>query len=127
MIVVVGDRHYPGVQIEDLTLLDVMALQRELTLNNISRCKTWEDVQGLVAEFNGLPKAERKSHPEMLFYTSLLVWAARAWSGEKVSLLDAIDVPITQISFVLEPQDHAGKATAPGKKRPSPKGSARGE
>jgi len=125
VIVVVGDRHYPGVQIEDLSLLDVMALQRELTLNNISRCKTWEDVQVLMAEVQTIGPDERKAHPEMLFITSLMVWAARVSSGEKIGLLDAVDVPISAIKFVTEPQDRTpGKAKAP---KVSQKGSDRGE
>lgn len=126
MIVIVGDKHYPGVQVEDLSLLNVMALQRELTLNNISRCKTWEDVQALVTEMQTIPEGERKTHPEMLFMTSLLVWAARVSAGERVSLLDAVDVPVSEIRFVTEPQDRApGKAKAPTKKG-SRKGSGRG-
>jgi hypothetical protein len=124
VIVIVGDKHYPGVQVEDLSLLNVMALQRELTLHNISRCKTWEDVQGLVSEMAALSTEDRKAHPEMLFMTCLLVWAARVSAGERVSLLDAVDVPVTQVRFVSEPQDRApGKAKAPKR---SPKGSARG-
>lgn len=127
MIVVVGDKHYPGVQVEDLSLLNVMALQRELTLNNISRCKTWEDVQALVTEMQTIPEGERKAHPEMLFMTSLLVWAARVSAGERVSLLDAVDVPVSQLRFVTEPQDRApGKSEAPTKKG-SRKSSGRGE
>jgi len=126
VIVVVGDKHYPGVQVEDLSLLNVMALQRELTLNNISRCKTWEDVQGLVSEMAALSTKDRKAHPEMLFMTCLLVWAARVSAGERVSLLDAVDVPVSQVRFVNEPQDRApGKAKAPTKKG-SRKGSGRG-
>lgn len=126
MIVIVGDKHYPGVQIEDLSLLNVMALQRELALNNISRCKTWEDVRGLVSEMAALSTEDRKAHPEMLFMTCLLVWAARVSAGERVSLLDAVDVPVTQVRFVSEPQDRApGKAKAPTKKG-SRKGSGRG-
>lgn len=127
MIVIVGGKHYPGVQVEDLSLLNVMALQRELTLNNISRCKTWEDVQGLVSEMAALSAEDRKAHPEMLFMTCLLVWAARVSAGERVSLLDAVDVPVSQVRFVNEPQDRApGKAKAPAKKG-SQKGSGRGE
>lgn len=126
MIVVVGNKHYPGVQVEDLSLLHVMALQRELTLNNISRCKTWEDVQALVSEMAALAAEDRKAHPEMLFMTCLLVWAARVSAGERVSLLDAVDVPVSQVRFVTEPQDRApGKAKAPAKKG-SRKGSGRG-
>lgn len=126
MIVIVGDKHYPGVQIEDLSLLHVMALQRELTLYDISRCKTWEDVQALVTEMQSIPLGERKAHPEMLFMTCLLVWAARVSAGERISLLDAVDVPVSQVRFVTEPQDRApGKAKAPTKKG-SQKGSGRG-
>lgn len=132
MIIVIGDKHYPHVQIEDLSLGHVMALQRELTLTNISSAKTWADVRALVNEYAATPKADQADHPEYLFLTSLVVWAARVTAGEQLSLLDAVDVPVSQIRFVAEPHDRVepeGKAKASrtasgqgGGRRPAGKG-----
>lgn len=115
MIVVIGDKHYPHVNIEDLSLGHVMALQRELTLTNISSAKTWAEVRALVNEYAESPN--KADHPEYLFLMSLIVWAARVTAGEQISLLDAVDVPVSQIKFVTEPHDKLpgpeGKAKAP--------------
>lgn len=117
MIVVIGDKHYPHVQIEDLSLGHVMALQRELVLTNISSARSWGDVRALVAEFAALPENGRGDHPEFLFLTALTVWAARVTAGERISLLDAIDVPLAAIKFVAEPHDRKAAASAEGKAR----------
>ena len=130
MIVIVGDKRYPHVSIEDLSLAHAMALQRELTITNISSCKTWADVRRMVEEYQHLAPAERGNHPEFLFLLSLYVWAARVTAGERIELLDAVDVPISQIKFVAEPHDKAepeGKAPARGRRKGSAPGGAAGE
>lgn len=127
MIVVVGETRYPGVQIEELSLAHCMALQRELTLTNISSCKTWADVRAMADEYQRMPVEERGNHPEFLFLLSLYVWAARVSAGERIDLLDAVDVPISQIRFVAEPHDRQepeGKATARGRRKGSVPGGA---
>lgn len=121
MIVIVGEKRYPHVSVEDLSLAHCMALQRELTLTNISSCRTWADVRALVADYQAMPAADRGDHPEFLFLLSLYVWAARVTAGERIELLDAVDVPISQIRFIAEPHDKleadaGGKAK--GRKRP---------
>jgi len=125
VIVTVGDRQYPGMSIQDLSLTGIAILQRTLCgpdAHLVTRCETWEDVQEAWGEVMGMPVKQRKRHPEMLFITILIVWMARVSAGERVDLFDAVDVPPDQINFVLEPQDHAPKAKAPN----SPKGSGRG-
>lgn len=133
MIVVIGDKHYPGVQPEDLSLLNIMVLEQELTLWPVSRCKTFKDVMELWAEVTNIKdKVAAENHPEMRFLTGLMVWMARVSAGERIGFIDAIDVPIMKdgkkhLQFIDEPRDRLpGKAKAPAKKRPSPKGSARG-
>lgn len=126
MIVIVGEKRYPHVNVEDLSLTHCMALQRELTLTNISSCKTWADVRALLTEYQAMPAADRGNHPEFLFLLSLSVWAARVTAGERIDLLDAVDVPIAQIHFVAEPHDKteadAGKAKARSRRKASAPG-----
>jgi hypothetical protein len=127
VILLVGDKRYAHTSIEDLSLLHVMALQRELALTDISSCKTWADVRALMDEYQRMEPAERGNHPEALFLLSLTVWAARVASGERIEFLEAVDVPVNQIRFVAEPHDKATEGKAPARTRKAPKASAPGE
>lgn len=115
MIIEIEGRTYHGVDVSQLSLRNTLTLQRELAATGISSARTWEEVQGLIREFSALPEAERGSHPEGLFLTALTIWAARVSAGEDLSLLDAVDVPLSAVRFIAEPTDHkvpAGKAQA---------------
>lgn len=116
MILVIGDKHYPGVAVDELSLRHTLALQRELAVTNISSAKTWADVRALLAEFQALDKAARENHPEALFLTALTIWAARVTAGEEMGLLDAVDVPAASVRWIAEPSDK--KAAAAGKAQP---------
>lgn len=125
MILVIGDRHYPHVNVEDLSLSHVMALQRELTLTNISSCQTWADVRAMLDDYQQHPAKDRANHPEHLFLLSLTVWACRVAAGDQVTLLEAVDVPVSQVRFMMEPHDRLQEAE-PGPKATTPTGSVRG-
>ena len=116
MILVIGDKHYPGVAVNELSIRHTLALQRELAVTNISGAKTWADVRALLAEFQGLDKAARENHPEALFLTALTIWAARVTAGEEMGLLDAVDIPAASVRWIAEPSDK--KAAAAGKAQP---------
>ena len=116
MILVIGDKHYPGVTVDELSLRHTLALQRELAVTNISSAKTWADVRALLAEFQALDKAARENHPEALFLTALTIWAARVTAGEEMGLLDAVDIPAASVRWIAEPSDK--KAAAAGKAQP---------
>lgn len=112
MILVIGDKHYPGVAVSELSIRHSLALQRELAVTNISSAKTWADVRALLTEFQALDKAARENHPEALFLTALTIWAARVTAGEEMGLLDAVDIPAASVRWIAEPSDRqpAGKA-----------------
>ena len=112
MILVIGDKHYPGVAVSELSIRHSLALQRELAVTNISSAKTWADVRALLAEFQALDKAGRENHPEALFLTAVTIWAARVTAGEELGLLDAVDIPAASVKWIAEPADRApaGKA-----------------
>ena len=115
MILIIGDKKYPGVAVSELSIRHSLALQRELAVTNISGAKTWADVRALLAEFTTLSKAERENHPEALFLTAVTIWAARVTAGEEMGLLDAVDIPAASVRWVAEPSD---KAAPVGKARP---------
>jgi len=112
MILVIGDKRYPGVAIEELSIRHTLALQRELALTNISSAQTWADVRRLVADFGAMKPEDRENHPEILFMTALTIWAARVTAGEELGLLEAVDIPAASVRWVAEPSDKkpAGKA-----------------
>ena len=116
MILVIGDKHYPGVAVSELSIRHSLALQRELAVTNISSAKTWADVRALLAEFQALDKAGRENHPEALFLTAVTIWAARVTAGEEMGLLDAVDIPAASVRWIAEPSDK--KAAAAGKAQP---------
>lgn len=118
-LIVIGDKHYPLVDIEKLSLKHTLVLQRELSLTNISSARTWAEARELVREFQSISKEERESHPEALFLTALTIWAARVTAGEDLTLLDAVDVPLSQVRFVHEPTD---RKAPEGKVAPRPSG-----
>ena len=115
MILVIGDKHYPRVAVDELSIRHTLALQRELAITNISSAKTWADVRKLLADFSEMEPAERENHPEVLFLTALTIWAARVTAGEDLGLLEAVDIPATSVRWVAEPSD---KAASTGKARP---------
>ena len=123
MILVIGDKHYPRVAVDELSLRHTLALQRELVLSNISEAKTWADVRRMFAEFAEMEPAERENHPEVLFLTAVTIWATRVSAGEELSLLDAEDVPVTSVRWVTEPGDKVAPAAA-GKARARKAGAA---
>ena len=115
MILVIGDKHYPRVAVDELSIRHTLALQRELAITNISSAKTWADVRKLLADFSEMEPAERENHPEVLFLTALTIWAARVTAGEDLGLLEAVDIPATSVRWVAEPSD---KAAPTGKAQP---------
>ena len=112
MILVIGDKKYPGVAVDELSIRHTLALQRELAVTNISSAKTWADVRALLVEFQQLDKEGRQNHPEALFLSALTIWAARVSAGEEMGLLDAVDIPAASVRWIAEPSDKApaGKA-----------------
>lgn len=121
MILVIGDKRYPGVTLEDLSLRHTLALQRELAVTNISSAKTWADVRKLLADMDAMPREERANHPEVLFLSAVTIWAARVSAGEEMSLLEAVDIPLGSVRWLAEPEDHqpSGKGRTGGRKRPT--------
>lgn len=120
---------YPLVSLEDfkhvLTLRQQIALQRELTLTNISSARNFAELCALVVEYVGLPSNEdRIDHPESAFMTGVMIWATRISAGEDITLLDAIDVRLEQLEWYREPGDQEEDEGEQSPGKPSPAASA---
>lgn len=121
-LIVIGEKHYPLIDMEKLSLKHTLVLQRELAVTGISSARSWQEAKELVRQFQTMSKAERESHPEALFLTALTIWAARVSTGEDLTLLEAVDVPLSEIRFVREPTD---RQAPEGKAGPRPGGGAK--
>lgn len=139
MILVVDGKRYPVVHISKLKVKHALLLQQEIALNPmITSCRSWEEIRKLWTQYARLPKDEQRTHAEGLFLTALTIWASRVTAGEDMTLMEAIDFPITDLRWVEEPGDRtpaagsveAGKAPGPrtgggGAGRRNPKGKRR--
>lgn len=112
MMLVIEGRPYAMVNLHDfskeLTFNQLLAFNRQLAVSNISRCRTMDDVLGLLAEVKGLKPTELMAHPEGCFLLGVMVWAARTVAGERITLLDACDFRLGDLAFINEPTDPAG-------------------
>ena len=108
MIVEVAGRRYPVKQLEDLSMRHAAQLQFELrsgAFDRITDLRTMEDIAAFLVEWGLLSRAERANHPNAMFLTCFVVWASRVSAGDDVSLLEAVDVPHHQVSWIREPSD----------------------
>lgn len=122
MLLKIGDKTYKSATIDRLTLADIIFLQGALTqYPTLSTCRNWGDIKALVKSWDHMDNRTRAEHPEGLFLVGLVIWASRRTAGEKVDFLDALDVAVTDVTFLPEPGDRK-PASAEGK---APKGSGR--
>lgn len=120
MLLQYGGKRYPVQSLDDLTLKHATQLQHELgsgAFDRVTSVRTMEDVRGVLGEWGSLPKADRVRHPEAMFLTCLTLWATLALAGEDLTLMEAIDVPLSSIDWVREPTDRqevSGPKAHPG-------------
>lgn len=131
MILVIEGRRYPVVHIAKLSLKHALFLQQELAVMDppITECRTWGEIRELWVTYAKLTKADQRAHTEGAFLTALTIWAARVATGEDITLMDAIDTPVSEIQWVTEPGDHAGgpEGKAKGPRRAAAGGGRRGK
>jgi len=115
-VIVYGGKRYPVRDLDDLTLKHAAQLQHELhsgEFDGITSVRTMDDLRRTVGEFGNLRPGERKRHPEGMFLTCVSLWATLTTAGENLTLMQAIDVPLSSIEWIREPSD---RQEAPGPK-----------
>lgn len=127
MLMEIGGKRYPLTNIEDLTLKQSMLLQREMNAHpEMTSIRSLRELREVLADYAELIPEAQEAHPESVFLLAVTVWATRIAAGEDLSLLDAVDVPISQIHWIVEPGDKkpvgkakggASRAAAPNRKR----------
>lgn len=74
----------------------------EVWSDELDKCKTDKD---------------RSEHPASPWLLAVIIWASRKLAGEHVNFEQAIDIPMDELVFLKEPQDHK-RAANPTKGRP---------
>lgn len=109
----------------DLTPRQIMALQVELVDADFTTVRTFQDIRRLERELMDMDKDERVEHPEIMFYSAVVVYSALATAGVKVTLAELLDNPrlMDSVRQIPEPGDHQ---ESEGKARSHRSGSAVG-
>lgn len=112
----IGDKIYDGAAVDDLSLKMLLKLEKETT--EFGHPLTHVDIARIAAELQELKTAkEQANHPDALWLTAVGVWAARNLAGEEVSFDQAVDFPMSALTFLPDPQDRK-KPANPQKARP---------
>lgn len=93
----IGGESYPLSSLDDLTLNQLMRLERESS--DAGRPMKWRDLRAMIERVGKLAPEDVEGDDDFLWYIGLIVWASRVSSGEKVSLSDALDFRLTDLEF----------------------------
>ncbi len=116
-------KRYPVVWIEQLSARDIMTLQVQLVDAEFTTLRTADEVRDKLNQIWSRPKPEWEEEPELFFCMVVQLWAAMRAAGERVSILDMVDMPrdvYDALELVKQPGDEAGEGE--GKANP-PSGS----
>jgi hypothetical protein len=110
------DKVYDLGTLDRLSLLDILMMEKET--RELGNPLKWSDVLRIVAEVEALQppagasaaevekaKAKVGEHPDILWMSAITIWSSRRIAGEKVSFVEAIDFPQSDMSWIAEPQD----------------------
>lgn len=113
MKIKIGDQIYDAAALDELSLKTLLQLQRETA--DFGHPLNAADIQRISVELAALPDDQaRAQHPDALWLTAVTIWAARKLAGEQVTFEDAIDFPLSSLTYLPDPQDRVG----PQKPRP---------
>lgn len=116
MHIVIEGRVYQPTAMDDVTLRDILSLEQDLRAVDLG-VRTWAELRELAALFATLSDVEIEAHPSALLFLAATLWATRRAAGEKLSLLDAVDVPMAAVRFVMDPDDTPRTGPPEGKAR----------
>lgn len=100
----IGEKIHDLADIDKVSLKDLLLLQQQTAESG--RMLTMEDIRRMQADLNAIEDSkERGKHPDAIWLLAVGIWAARRLAGEDVTFLQAIDFPMSQLTFIKEPQD----------------------
>lgn len=115
----IGEKVYETTSINDVSLRDLMLFDSQARALGLDR--TFHDIESTFNEIGDDDEAF-DAHPDKYLLVGVLVWIARRTAGEDVSFADAIDVPLSSIEFLGEPEP--AKKPGPTRRKPDAPASA---
>lgn len=106
MKLIINGKQYAGVSLDQATLADWIALK---TATGLSRADLIEQAKAC----EGLTVEELGQRDEAILLTGISVWLSRRHAGERLTLEEACDVPMTDIEFVAELGDPGQRQVTP--------------
>lgn len=110
----IGDKMYQQADLYKITIQDWLLLQTETAI--YGKPMTLGVVERMSKELEGLTAVERSEHPNSLWVLGIYIWASRRVAGDALTFAQAIDIPLHDVTFLPEPEDH--KSPNPTKGRP---------
>lgn len=108
-----GKTIYSLAALDELSLKDLLALRGQLA--DLGVPETWNDIVAASDEMTRMDDPDE--HELSLLVFAVTIWAARRSAGDELTFGDAIDFPLSSITYLAVPQDKRPKARkAPAKK-----------
>lgn len=104
----IGGKVYETRSVDKISLKDLVTFRSQAA--DLGLDTSFSQVEAMIA----LPVAELEAHPDNLLALAVTVWATRRVAGDDVTLAEAIDVPMADIQWLPDPEDHKpGEAKRP--------------
>lgn len=126
----IDDRLIEAESVDRLTLKHWIRIEQET--GALGRPMTWSQVREAVDRVTGLKPDKAEKDPDFWLVVGVILWASRYAAGETdLSLMDAVDVPMSSIEFLADEEDlvtPGGGVGGPRRARPASgrAGSAKG-
>lgn len=118
MKIKIADRIYPVAVLDDLTLKMLLQLEQETA--EFGHPMRANDIRLISDRMRKLDNdEERAADPDVLWLTATVIWSARKLAGEDVTFDQAVDFPMSDLSYIAEPQDRLPDPTKPRNSRKS--------
>lgn len=111
--------------LEDVSLRDVMLFNTQAA--DMGLAATWADVERVSEEMSAADKDEAEKHPDALLMLGVTIWATRRIAGDEVTFGDAVDFPLSALTWLPDTEDRKpgkGKARKGSKSKPKASGAA---
>lgn len=116
---------YPVKVVEELSLLDLLTLEREseatgrkLTLTELDRMEESiaaaqrEAIRGLDAKAAAIARHRAgEEHPDAIWLFAVMLWASRRGAGDVVTFDEAISTPLNEVDVISEAGDRGADPT----------------
>lgn len=117
-----GEKVYSPAGLDEVSLKDLVLFNTQAA--DMGLAERWSDVEAASEEIAAMSERDAERHPGKFLVIAVTIWIARRAAGEDLSFGDAIDFPMSSISFIADPEDrkpgkrNGAKKAAPARQTP---------